>query len=457
LHWYYAEDKIARKRIPLGDLNERLLRIDSGKSNQRLGRIPLVIGMPVVISQNFDVPGGVVNGSQGILKKVRYYVDPDGRRHAISCVVECQDTEENVVPGLPNHHVVALEDTTTIKIEHPYSYKACTLHRTQLPVQPGFVMTAYKSQGKTLDAAVVNLVDCHGTESAYVMVSRVTSLQGLAIVCPFSKEKICCRTSEDLRNETARLEMLALQTVVTHGTEVEAAQAKASIAARFSVDGDDSDDGDGSEDENTVREDSWVRLKRKQRHNLKMIQPSTRRQKRDLDAPRASEMSGVVAVGPSRRSGPEHARVGQITGQRRAYEDVDRGEAVNRASQQHIQRRKRRRLDEPLVRVSICSLFRSCSLMFSLQTASESDSVVYGAAAVAHEHLVANPAPHINATFSFVSSASQQLLSRRKRRRLDEPLVRVSICSSFRSRSLTICSFYRPLLNQSLSHPERQL
>ncbi|KAF8164643.1 hypothetical protein K438DRAFT_1465909, partial [Mycena galopus ATCC 62051] len=73
-------------------------------------------------------------------------------------------------------------------------------------------MTTYKSQGKTLTTTAVNLVDCRGTESPYVMLSRVTSLDGLAIVTPFPKEKISCRTSEDLRRETLRLELLALQT-----------------------------------------------------------------------------------------------------------------------------------------------------------------------------------------------------------------------------------------------------
>ncbi|KAJ7710210.1 hypothetical protein B0H16DRAFT_1218124, partial [Mycena metata] len=73
-------------------------------------------------------------------------------------------------------------------------------------------MTAYKSQGKTYSNVTVNLVDAQGTESPYVMISRATSLDGLAIVAPFSKDRICCRTSEDLRRETERLEMLALRT-----------------------------------------------------------------------------------------------------------------------------------------------------------------------------------------------------------------------------------------------------
>ncbi|KAJ7079219.1 hypothetical protein C8R43DRAFT_910207, partial [Mycena crocata] len=88
--------------------------MDSGKTNSRLGRIPLVIGMPVMISQNFDVAGGVVNGCTGKLVSVRYKIGADGNRYALSCVVEAPDTEANILPDLPRHHVVSLQDTTDI-------------------------------------------------------------------------------------------------------------------------------------------------------------------------------------------------------------------------------------------------------------------------------------------------------------------------------------------------------
>ncbi|KZV80407.1 hypothetical protein EXIGLDRAFT_630237, partial [Exidia glandulosa HHB12029] len=51
-------------------------------------RLPLVPGMPVIITQNYDVEGGIVNGSRGILRKVRYYTGQDGMRRATSCIVE---------------------------------------------------------------------------------------------------------------------------------------------------------------------------------------------------------------------------------------------------------------------------------------------------------------------------------------------------------------------------------
>ncbi|KAJ7725234.1 hypothetical protein DFH07DRAFT_758744, partial [Mycena maculata] len=91
--------------------------MDSGATNSRLGKIPLVIGMPVMISQNFDVPGGVVNSCSGFLKSVRYRLDDQGNRHAISCIIEAPDTSAGIIDGLPDHHVVALEDTVSINFK----------------------------------------------------------------------------------------------------------------------------------------------------------------------------------------------------------------------------------------------------------------------------------------------------------------------------------------------------
>ncbi|KAJ7177011.1 hypothetical protein C8R46DRAFT_829436, partial [Mycena filopes] len=73
-------------------------------------------------------------------------------------------------------------------------------------------MTAHKAQGKTLEACVVNLTACKGSESPYVMLSRATSLEGVVILTPFPQQKICCRQNEDLRLEFRRMAYLALKT-----------------------------------------------------------------------------------------------------------------------------------------------------------------------------------------------------------------------------------------------------
>jgi hypothetical protein len=52
-----------------------------------MGRGPLVEGMPIVISQNYDVKGGIVNGTKGTLKSVRYETDDSDQRYTKSCMV----------------------------------------------------------------------------------------------------------------------------------------------------------------------------------------------------------------------------------------------------------------------------------------------------------------------------------------------------------------------------------
>ena len=69
LHWYYALD--THRQVPVSsDTSNHLLNLHSGLTKQQLGKIPLVIGMPVMITHNFDVENGVVNGCTGILKSI---------------------------------------------------------------------------------------------------------------------------------------------------------------------------------------------------------------------------------------------------------------------------------------------------------------------------------------------------------------------------------------------------
>ena len=148
--------------------------------------------MPVMISQNFDVEAGVVNGCTGKSKCICYHVDSDGNWHAISCVIYNMDTTGGTLPQLPKQHVVALQDTVDMTFIHPFSKTKCTIKHTQIPPIPAFSMTAYKAQSQTLSNVIIDLQSCQGTEAPYVMALRVTSLQGLLILRPFDKKKIQC-------------------------------------------------------------------------------------------------------------------------------------------------------------------------------------------------------------------------------------------------------------------------
>ncbi|PBK82432.1 hypothetical protein ARMGADRAFT_946565, partial [Armillaria gallica] len=73
-----------------------------------LGALPLVIGMPVMVTQNFDVESGIVNSATGILKKIHYRVDQDGRCIVLSCTVDILNMSGGPLTGLNNTEAVAL-------------------------------------------------------------------------------------------------------------------------------------------------------------------------------------------------------------------------------------------------------------------------------------------------------------------------------------------------------------
>ena len=227
LHWYYAVDT-HRKTPVSSDIKNHLNNMHSGLTKQRLGKIPLVIGMPVMITHNFDVENGVVNGCTGILKSIRYTTDELGNRYAVSCVVESPKISASATLSmLGQNQAVVLQDTIDLIFRHPHSNKKCLIKRTQLPIAPAFAMTAHKAQGQTLNKIIIDLESCRGTESPYVMVSRVTSLEGLLILRPFKLSKIKCHQSQDTRKEINRLNRLRLQTITRIGTFEEKKKAHA--------------------------------------------------------------------------------------------------------------------------------------------------------------------------------------------------------------------------------------
>ena len=271
MHWYYASDTRGNKNIEDEKLQHHLESMHSGKTNQRMKKIPLVIGMPVMICQNFDVEHGVVNGCTGKLKKVRYHTDIKGHRHALSCVIEAPNTTGSPLTGIDKQSVVVLQDTTDMKFIHPYSHKICTIKRTQIPIMPAFAMTAHKAQGQTMDKVIVDLESCHGTESPYVMISRVKSLNGLHILRPFNISKIQCRQSEDTRRELQRLNFLQLLTIADLGDPLESARAQEALSKTKNR---DQFFTENREENDSHTSDSTRRLHRLQQQNIHLTSMS---------------------------------------------------------------------------------------------------------------------------------------------------------------------------------------
>ncbi|KAG1797588.1 hypothetical protein EV424DRAFT_1280584, partial [Suillus variegatus] len=76
-----------------------------------LGKVPLVIGMPIMIGQNFDVGAGIVNGCIGTLRSIRFLVDESGCCRATSCVIDTPSTSGDPLPHLAAQQSIVLPDT----------------------------------------------------------------------------------------------------------------------------------------------------------------------------------------------------------------------------------------------------------------------------------------------------------------------------------------------------------
>jgi ATP-dependent DNA helicase PIF1 len=209
-NFYYAKDFVGKNCIK-PELQEQLWELSSSKSEDSLGKMPLVVGMKIIVTENMAISSKVVNGMHGTLVDIKYDEDDFGRRYPIMAYVHIPDSNLTL-PDLPKNVAPIYPTRVSIKYKPPHSSIMFTVKRMQLPILLGFCITDYKAQGSSMDAAVIDLYSACSRQSVYVMLSRVKTFNGLAILRKFPKEKLTCRVSQELRNEFERLQYIVDKT-----------------------------------------------------------------------------------------------------------------------------------------------------------------------------------------------------------------------------------------------------
>lgn len=102
--------------------------------------------------------------------------------------------------------------------------KHTSISRLQLPLLPSYAYTDYKSQGRSLNTAIVDPESASSLQGAYVMLSRIRTLEGLIILRPFKANKIEQRLSQELRKEMDRLYKLDTETSTNFASRFETHQ-----------------------------------------------------------------------------------------------------------------------------------------------------------------------------------------------------------------------------------------
>lgn len=220
LRVYYSRDRIDREAV-YGRDRDALWDLSSSDSDDTLGRFPLFSGMRVMIQENIAFAHNVVNGAVGIVRDIKFkeleenvptlsvvYVEIPGAGRLLG-------QDQDIVPVFPVHTSFSWRPPPWLKYAR---YSSVTVSCLQPPILPAYVYTDYKAQGRSLDAAIVDLDSARTTQGAYVMLSRVRTLDGLAILRRFKATKVENRLSQEIRTEFARLQGLHNNTAALHPT-----------------------------------------------------------------------------------------------------------------------------------------------------------------------------------------------------------------------------------------------
>lgn len=125
----------------------------------------LKIGVPVLLLKNHK-EGMYVNGSRGIVKSVS-----QGKDGEISSILVTLDTGVDAI----------VEKEEWEQVDGDQRVQAVMTH---FPVRLGWALTIHKSQGLTLDNVEIDLSRGFACGQAYVALSRMRSLEGLALTIP---------------------------------------------------------------------------------------------------------------------------------------------------------------------------------------------------------------------------------------------------------------------------------
>nr|XP_036574257.1 DNA repair and recombination protein [Colletotrichum truncatum]KAF6780660.1 DNA repair and recombination protein [Colletotrichum truncatum] len=215
---------------------------DEGKLSAA-GMFPYVEGMPVVINENKYMGLKVVNGAEftavGILHppgveeiiindRLSIFLGPPS-----GIILQSEETNGLAFPHLPPNTVMLPAANIRvpekhIKILRPDLQKAnvkLALVRTGLPCTPGFALTDFKAQGRTLEKTLLGLygrtvgkntgeLERCDAVSMYVQLSRVRRFEDIALIQPLNvKQFLEARMPEELVEGTKRLRILAEATV----------------------------------------------------------------------------------------------------------------------------------------------------------------------------------------------------------------------------------------------------
>lgn len=180
----------------------------------------MAIGMKVMVTYNIETDPDIANGARGEI--IEIVLDEHESSYSLSqsviqleyppayMLIKMLLTKASSLEGLDENVIHLIPMERTFSIIHGNQCK--TVVHKQLPLTSAYAFTDYRSQGQTIQNAIIDITSLP-TENLmpfniYVALSHCRGREGLCLLCDFDDKLLTSHPSEYLRTEGERLVQL---------------------------------------------------------------------------------------------------------------------------------------------------------------------------------------------------------------------------------------------------------
>ncbi|CAF4232905.1 unnamed protein product [Rotaria sordida] len=239
-----VQDYIQGRSVDDIRLRQAILELPDNKTEHLPGYLPLVPGMPVLLTENVSSELGLSNGTREIFRQLVYNESPEDVRYhdqnfppntkfitqpkyALVEFPDCKldvklaELQPKIVPIAISEQTFLFDAKELLPENVAKAAKInkektkLSVNRKALPLIPAYSMITHKSQGQTLGKIIVDLVMPPGpleVASAYIPLSRVKRLDDILIIRPFVFATLQVKPSTAQIEELKRLDRIAQDT-----------------------------------------------------------------------------------------------------------------------------------------------------------------------------------------------------------------------------------------------------